>query len=170
MRSARSGSSLIANRPRFVRGHEAVVDRELVREVATFGDLDGVDLADEVGDRRVGRRELLAEASLTVHPLDRCLVAAFGDEDPRVRRDRVVRVVVDLAAGDDGQPLVEQVDERAHDARLRLTAFAEQDHVVAGEQRVRNLRQHGVLVTDDTIDERFPRHQLAHGVRAAARL
>ena len=66
---------------------EAVVDRQLVGEVAAFGDLDRVDLADEVGDRRVGRRELLAEAAVAVHPLDRRLVAALGDEhDGRATR------------------------------------------------------------------------------------
>ena len=45
-------------------GHEAVVQRELVGEVAALGHLDRVDLADEVGDRRVGRGQLLAEARL----------------------------------------------------------------------------------------------------------
>ncbi len=64
------------------------MDRELVGEVATFGDLDRVDFTDEVGDRRVGRRELLAEAAVAVHPLDRRVVAALGDEMTRVRRDR----------------------------------------------------------------------------------
>ena len=59
--------------------HEAVVDGELVGEVAALGDLDGVDLADEVGDRRVGRGELLAEAPVAVHPLDRGVVTALGD-------------------------------------------------------------------------------------------
>ena len=142
------------------------MDRQLVGEVAAFGDLDRVDLADEVGDRRVGRRELLAEAAVAVHPLDRRLVAALGDEHARVRRDRVERVVVDLAAGDDRHPLVEQVHERADDARLRLAALAEEDDVVAGEQRVRELRHDGVLVTDDAVDERLAREQLAHRVGA----
>ena len=117
--------------------HEPVVDGQLVGEVAAFGDLDRVDLTDEVGDRRVGRRELLAEAAVAVHPLDRRVVAALGDEVTRVRRHRVVRVVVDLAAGDDRHPLVEQADEPADDARLRLAALTEEDHVVTGEQRVR---------------------------------
>ena len=49
-------------------GHEAVVQRELVGEVAALGHLDGVDLADEVGDRGVGRGQLLAEAVVAVHP------------------------------------------------------------------------------------------------------
>ena len=48
--------------------HEAVVQRELVGEVAALGDLDRVDLADEVGDGRVGRRQLLAEARVAVRP------------------------------------------------------------------------------------------------------
>ena len=60
--------------------HEPVVDGELVGEVAALGHLDRVDLADEVGDRGVGRGELLAEAAVAVHPLDRRLVAALGDE------------------------------------------------------------------------------------------
>ena len=47
---------------------EPVVDRELVGEVAALGDLDRVDLADEVGDRRVGRGELLAEPPVAGAP------------------------------------------------------------------------------------------------------
>ena len=57
-------------------------------------------------------------------------------------------------------------DERADDARLRLTALAEEDDVVAGEQRVRELRQHGVFVTDDTVDERTLLGERAHDVGA----
>ena len=59
---------------------EAVVQRELVGEVAALGDLDRVDLADEVGDRGVGRGQLLAEAAVAVHPLDRRVVAVLGDQ------------------------------------------------------------------------------------------
>ena len=123
-------------------------------EVAALGDLDRVDLADEVGDRRVGGGELLAEATVAVHPLDRGLVAALGEQHAGVLRDRVVRVVVDLAAGDDRHPLVEQRGERADHAGLRLTTLAEEDHVVAGDERVLELGQDGVLVADDAFDER----------------
>ena len=42
--------------------HEPVVQGELVGEVTTFGHLDRIDLTDEVGDGRVGRRQLLTEA------------------------------------------------------------------------------------------------------------
>ena len=45
---------------------EAVVDGELVAEVAPLGDPDGIDLADQVGDRCVGGGQLLAVALLAV--------------------------------------------------------------------------------------------------------
>ena len=52
-------------------GHQAVVERELVGQVATLGHLDGVDLADQVGDRRVRGGQLLAVALVAVDPVDR---------------------------------------------------------------------------------------------------
>ena len=69
--------------------HQAVVQRELVAEVPTLGDLDGVDLADEVGDRGVGRGQLLAEAVVAVHPVDRRVVAVVLDQRAGVPADRV---------------------------------------------------------------------------------
>ncbi len=53
---------------------------ELVGEVAALGDLDGVDLADEVGDGGVGGGQLLAVALVAVHPFDGGVVAFGGDE------------------------------------------------------------------------------------------
>ena len=94
---------------------------------------------------------------VAVHPVDRRVVAVLGDEVAGVLRDRVVRVVVDLAAGDDRHPLVEQAGERADHAGLGLAALAEEDHVVAGEQRVLELRQDGVLVAEHAVDERLAR-------------
>ena len=68
--------------------HEPVVQRQLVGEVAALGDLDRVDLADEVGDRRVGGGQLLAVAIVAVHPVDRGVVAVLGDEIAGVAADR----------------------------------------------------------------------------------
>ena len=145
-------------------GHEAVVQRQLVGEVPALGDLDRVDLADEVGDGRVRRRQLLAEAGVAVHPLDRRVVALLGDEVAGVLRDRVVRIVEDLRPGDDRQPLVEQPGERADHAGLPLAALAQEDHVVAGQQRVLELRQDRVLVAQDPVDQRLAGGDLAGGV------
>ena len=68
MRSARSGSSLTAKMPRLTRGHQAVVDGQLVGEVAALGHPDRVDLADQVGDGGVRRGQLLAVAVAAMDP------------------------------------------------------------------------------------------------------
>ena len=87
--------------------NQAVVQGQLVAQVAAFRDLDGVDLADQVGDGRVGGGQLLAVALGTVHPGDRRVVALLGHQVDGGPGDRAVRVVVDLGALDDGKPLVE---------------------------------------------------------------
>jgi hypothetical protein len=63
-------------------------------------------------------------------------------------------VLAQLGPGDVRGPLVEQVDQAAHQPRLALAPLAEQDHVVAGEQRPLHLGQHGVVVTDDAREAR----------------
>ncbi len=63
--------------------HQPVVQRQFVAEVATLGHLDGIDLADEVGDRRVGGGQLLTVTIVAMHPFDRRRVAHLGDEVAR---------------------------------------------------------------------------------------
>src|SRR5262249_20820226 len=82
------------------------------------------------------------------------------------RAQRRQRVVVDLAARHDRQPLVEQQRQRAQDARLRLAAQAEQDEVVARQDRVDDLGDDRVVVADDAGKERAARAQLADQVVA----
>ena len=49
---------------------QPVVEGQLVGQVAALGDLDRVDLADEVGDRDVRRGQLLAVAAIARQPVD----------------------------------------------------------------------------------------------------
>ena len=70
--------------------------RELVREVAPFGHLDGVDLADEVGYRGVRSGQFLAEALVAAHPLDGAFVTFCGHELAPVAGNGVVGVVEHL--------------------------------------------------------------------------
>ena len=146
--------------------HEAVVKGEFVGQVATLGHLDRVDLADQVGDRRVGRGQLLAEPLAAMHPVDRRVVAEFLDQIASVFRNGVVRIVIDLATCDDRHPLVEQPGERTDHARLGLTALAEEDHVVTRQQRVLELRHHRVFVAGYSFEERFAGRDLLDGVLA----
>ena len=66
------------------------------------------------------------------------------------------RVVVQLRAGHVRQPRVEQADQPARDAALRLAPLAEQDDVLSGQDRVLELRQDGVVVAEDAGKERLP--------------
>jgi hypothetical protein len=132
---------------------QAVVDGELVGEVPALGDLDRIDLADQVGDRDVGRGELLPVPALSWQPHDRGAIAQFRDELAPGLADRLERVVVDLAARERGDGLVQQHHQRARQPALGLAALAEQDQVLAGEQRVLDLGKNGVVEADDPVEE-----------------
>ena len=80
MRSGRSGSSLIATMPAMGARDHAVVDRELVAQVAALGHLDRVDVPDQVPDGGVGRGELLRVAVLARDPARPRPVALVGHE------------------------------------------------------------------------------------------
>ena len=134
---------------------QAVVDGQLVRQVAALGNLDRVDLADEVGDRDVGRRQLLAVAPVPLDPRHLNRVTILLDKVEAPAADRRERVVVDLAARDRRHVLVEQRDQRAHDAALGLPALAEKDHVVTRDDGIGELRKHGVVVPDDAGEQRL---------------
>ena len=73
---------------------------------------------------------------------------------------------MDLAAGHDRNLLVEQIDEAAQDAALRLAAQAEQDEVVARQDRVDELRDDRLVVADDAGEQRLAGLQLADEVVA----
>ena len=76
------------------------------------------------------------------------------------------RVVVDLAAGDDRDGVVEQVRQLPEHARLGLSAQAEEEHVVLGEDGVLNLWDDGLIVADDAGKERFAGLETADEVMA----
>ena len=137
---------------------QPVVHRQLVGELqAGARGLDRIEVADKVGDRDVGRRQLLDVARVAVQPADGQVVAGLADPRAARRAERGERVVVDLAPGHDWNGVVEQADERAQDPALRLTTQAEQDEVVARQNRVDDLRDDRVVEADDSRKERRPR-------------
>src|SRR5262249_57713810 len=75
------------------------------------------------------------------------------------------RIVVDLAARQHGNLFVEQPDQEPRDPRLGLTALAEKDDVLPGQDRVLDLRHDRIVVADDPRQERVavpePRDQIA---------
>ena len=128
---------------------ESVVQGELIGQVAALGDLDRVDLADEVGDGDVGSRELLGVAAFARQPVDGRAVAVALDDRLGRRAHRRGRVVVELAAADDRQPGIEEADEGPGHPRLGLAALTEEHEVLPGEDRVLDGRHDRVVVADD---------------------
>ena len=106
-----------------------------------------------------GRGQLLGEAPAAVDPGDRRLVALLANQVDARRPRWGEGVVADVRARHDGQPLVEQLDQRADDSRLGLAPFTEQDDVVTGQQRGLELGQDRVLVPENRRSERYARRQ-----------
>ncbi len=130
------------------------MDRQLVAEVAPLGYPDGIDLADEVGDGDVGRGQLLRVAPVAGQPVDRRVVAQLGHDGPGRGGDGCERIVVELPAADDRQVLVEQADQESGHPRLGLSALPQEHEILAGEDRVLDLWQDGLVVADDAGQDR----------------
>ena len=134
---------------------EAVMNRELVGQLQPAARrLDRIDVAEHVGDRHVWRRELFDVARVARQPRDIGVVAFGRDPHAARRADRIERIVMDLASRHDRQMLVEQRRQRAQNPALGLPAQAEQDEVVPRQHRVHELRDNGIVVTDDAGKQR----------------
>ena len=142
------------------------MERELIGQVPSLGDLYGVDLADQVGDRSVGRGELLAETLLTANPLDRAAVTLRGDQFPGVVRDGVVGVVQDLRASDYRQLFIKQLDEAAHEPGLALAALAEENDVVARDEGVLEGGQDRAVVAHQAPDDGLASRNAPSSIRS----
>jgi len=81
------------------------------------------------------------------------LVPVLGDGLAARLADRRERIVVDLAAGHRRHLRVEQLGQEARHPRLGLPALTQEDDVLAGEDRVLDLRQHALLVAHDARKE-----------------
>ena len=140
---------------------------QLVRQVEPgLRRLDRIDVADHVGDRHIGRGQLLDESAVARQPRNRHRVALPRDARAARRAQRGQRVVVDFAPGHDRNPVVEQVDERAENAALRLAAQPEQNEIVAREDGVDELRHDRLVVADDAGEQVLAVLQLAHKIVA----
>ena len=88
-------------------------------------------------------------------------VSLFLHQQAAGAADRPQRVVVDFATGNHGDFRVEQLDQRAQDAALRLAAQPEQDEVVTGQNGVCELRDDGIFIADNSRTDGFPGGELA---------
>ena len=160
MRSARSGSSLIATMPRWPRGTSPkwiVSGSPSARPSATFiGSTSPIRSATLVS----GVASFSTYRSSRCAPRDRQVVAELGRAPLAGGRDRLVRVLPELGPVDHRRPLVEQPDQGAQQPGLALPALAEQHDVVPGDQRALELRDDRVV---EAVDARPRVAALAQG-------
>ena len=58
-------------------------------------------------------------------------------------------MIVDLAALDDGRPLIQQAGQRPDQPRLALSALAQKDDIVPGDDGALQMGQHRLAETYD---------------------
>jgi hypothetical protein len=73
---------------------------------------------------------------------------------------------VNLAAGDDGNALVEQIRQPAKNSRFRLSAQTQQDEIVPRQDRVDQLGDDGFVEADDAGEKFFASLQLPDEILA----
>ncbi len=133
---------------------QAVVHRHLVGElVPAARGLDGIDVADHVGNGDVRGSELLHVALVAVEPGDVSLVALLGDQIAAAAADGMERIVADFAAGNVRQPFVQQSGQHADDAGLGLAAQSQQDEIVPRQNGVHDLWNHGIFEADHAREQ-----------------
>src|SRR3990170_52240 len=135
--------------------YQTIVDGFLVSQITPLGDLDRIYLAHQIGNGNIRRCQLFSVAMLPVDPLDRQRIAQFGGLLPAGAADRVMGIVVDLAALDDRNPLVQQADQPADHARFALAALPQEYHMVSGEDRVFDFGYDCIVVADDPRQDAF---------------
>ena len=140
------------------------MDGQFVRQVPALRDLDGVDLADEIGHRNVGRRQLLPKTVNPMEPRDGGLVAQFLYLIVPEFGDGRKGIVVHLGPFDDGNVLVQEIRHRSDQPRLGLAALPQEDQVVAREDRVLQLRQDRIFIADDPWEQLLPFPELPNEV------
>jgi hypothetical protein len=142
----------MAKIPRCIRGIKPEVQGFLGRHTRSGGEFGRVDLSDHI--RELGPRcQPLGVPLLAVPPGDRDLVlGSCAEKFLASPCDGPVGIFVDGASGDVEiwDELIQESDEGSHQPTLGLPLLPQKEHVVPRENRDNDLRDNGVLVTDDS--------------------
>ncbi len=131
-------------------GKQAIVNRQFARElVSTASRFDGVDVANQIGNGHIGRRQFLDIALVGSEIGDRGVVTEACDFIAATAADRRVRIVVNLASREVRHLRIEQGRQRAQDAAFRLSSQSEKNEIVARENGVDDLWDDCVVITDN---------------------
>ena len=132
------------------------MDRQFTADFAALlGCFDGVNVADHVGDGDIGGGQFFDVAGVAVHPGDRGFVTEGGDLLLGLLGEGGERIIANFGASDVGHLLVEKRREHPDQLCFGLSAGAEQDEVMLGQDGVDDLGDDGILVADDAGKEAF---------------
>ena len=85
------------------------MNREFIGKLKpTLGRLDGIDIANHIGNRDIGGGELLHKPGVAMHKGDGCLILLFGQLQVTRPADRLVGIVVDFAPFNHRDPFVQK--------------------------------------------------------------
>ena len=115
---------------------------------------DGIDVADQVGDGHVGRGQLFDVAMFRSEPCNRRRIFFFGNQFVAAAANGRVWIVMDFASGNVRHLGIEQRGQGAQNAALGLSPQAEQDEIMARENRVHDLRHDGIVIADNARENR----------------
>ena len=124
----------------------------MVNSSATCG-LDRVHVPDDVGHGDVRRRQFFNETIVSAHPGDRRVVTLLLEHHPRVLRNGLERIVIDLAPLQDRDLGVEEIHQLSENPALCLTTQAQQDEIVMSENPVHDHGDDSIIESDDAGED-----------------
>src|ERR1044071_1867799 len=101
-----------------------------------FSGFDWINVANDVGNGHVRRRQFLNKARVTSDPLNRCFITLHADGLTAISRDRIKRIVINFGNLDDRNLFVEEVCKLPDDPTFSLASKTQEDGVVPGENSV----------------------------------
>ncbi len=147
--------------------NQAVVHGQFVGDILSAPrGFDRIDIADHVRDRHIRRRQFLDIARFGRKVSDRRGVALLFDQHLAAAADGRVGVVVNFASGHVRHPRIEQRGEHPDQPGLGLSAQSKKNEVMPGKNRVYDLWNNAVLVTDDAGKELLLALEFADQIRA----
>ena len=135
---------------------QAVVNRHFARQlVSAPRRFDGIDVTNQIRDGDIGRRQLFHVAIIRREISNGRTVAEARDFVAAAPANRCIRVVVDLASGEVRHVRIEQRGQCPQDTAFGLAAESEENKIMARKQRVDDLRYHGIVIADDSREDRY---------------
>src|SRR5215472_6457777 len=117
--------------------------------VSALRRFNGIDVADQVGDGHIGGRQLFYITLIRREVRNRRAIRVVGEQLATAAADRLVGIVVDLAAANVGKLWIEERGQGAQNTALGLTAQAKQNEIMARENGINDLRHDGVVISDN---------------------